>query len=71
MTSPTSLKSRPKPAFCLSSSAPATSVAHIAELRTLNPVLARLSACEMTRDGLMAPLHPGAAEAYKTLDRLE
>jgi uncharacterized protein len=46
-------------------------VAHIAELRTLNPVLARLNARQMTKDGLMAPLHPGAAEAYKALDLLE
>jgi TRAP transporter TAXI family solute receptor len=48
-----------------------TVVAHIAELRTLNPVLARLSPREMTTEGLMAPLHPGAAEAYKTLDLQE
>jgi uncharacterized protein len=48
-----------------------TVLAHIAELRTLNPVLERLSAREMTRDGLTAPLHPGAAEVYKTLDLLE
>jgi len=46
-------------------------VAHIAELRTLNPVLARLNAHEMTKNGLTVPLHPGAAEAYKTLDLLE
>ena len=48
-----------------------TVVAHIAELRTLNPVLARLSARGMTTDGLVAPLHPGAAEAYKALDLAE
>jgi len=48
-----------------------TVVAHIAELRTLNPVLARLSARGMTTDGLIVPLHPGAAEAYKALDLAE
>ena len=46
-------------------------VGHTAELRTLNAVLGRLNAREMTKDGLTAPLHPGAVEAYKTLDLLE
>jgi TRAP transporter TAXI family solute receptor len=44
---------------------------HVAELRTAHPVLERLTAREMIKDGLTAPLHPGAAEAYKALDLLE
>jgi uncharacterized protein len=39
----------------------------IPEFRTLNPVLAGLKAREMIYDGLIAPLHPAAAEIYKTL----
>src|SRR5262245_58267507 len=46
-------------------------VVHVAELRTLHPALARLNAREMIKDGLTAPLHPGAAEVYKALDLLE
>ncbi len=46
-------------------------LSHVAELRKLNPVLSRLRAREMIKDGLTAPLHPGAAETYKTLDLLE
>ncbi len=48
-----------------------TVLSHVAELRKLNPVLSRLGAREMTKDGLTTPLHPGAAETYKNLDLLE
>ena len=46
-------------------------LAHLAELRTLHPALARLRAREMINDGLTAPLHLGAAQIYKELELLE
>jgi hypothetical protein len=46
-------------------------LAHVAELRALHPALARLRAREMINDGLTAPLHPGAAQAYKEVELLE
>jgi uncharacterized protein len=46
-------------------------LAHVAELRTLHPALARLRAREMINDGLTAPLHPAAAKVYKELELLE
>jgi TRAP transporter TAXI family solute receptor len=44
---------------------------HVAELRALHPALARLKASEMINEGLTAPLHPAAAEVYKSLGLLE
>lgn len=44
---------------------------HLSELRTLHPALARLTAGQMIKDGLTAPLHPGAARVYKERDLLE
>jgi uncharacterized protein len=41
---------------------------HLAELRTLHPALAGLTAGEMIKDGLTAPLHKGAAQVYKELE---
>jgi uncharacterized protein len=41
---------------------------HLAELRALHPALAGLTAGEMIKDGLTAPLHPGAAQVYKELE---
>jgi TRAP-type uncharacterized transport system substrate-binding protein len=38
------------------------------ELRALHPGLAGLTAGEMIKDGLTAPLHPGAAQVYKELE---
>ncbi len=37
----------------------------IDELKTLNPVLANLNPQNMIKDGLAAPLHPGATRYYK------
>jgi TRAP transporter TAXI family solute receptor len=44
---------------------------HLGELRTLHPALAGLKAAEMVKDGLTAPLHPGAAKIYKELELRE
>jgi uncharacterized protein len=41
---------------------------HLPELRALHPALAGLTAGEMIKDGLTAPLHPGAAQVYKELE---
>lgn len=41
---------------------------HLAELRALHPALAELTAGEMIKDELTAPLHPGAAQVYKELE---
>ena len=46
-------------------------LAHVAELRAPHPALARLRAREMINDGLTAPLHLGAMQAYKELELLE
>jgi len=46
-------------------------LSHVAELRTLHPVLARLRAREMINDGLTAPIHPAAEQVYKELGLLE
>jgi TRAP transporter TAXI family solute receptor len=40
-------------------------LAHLADFRTLHPTLARLRPRDMVRDGLTAPLHPGAEQVYK------
>jgi uncharacterized protein len=44
---------------------------HLAELRALHPALAGLTTSEMTKDGLTAPLHPGAAQVYRELELLQ
>jgi TRAP transporter TAXI family solute receptor len=44
---------------------------HVADLRALHPALARLREREMVKDGLTAPLHPGAEQAYKELGLIE
>jgi uncharacterized protein len=44
------------------------SLTHLPELRALHPALAGLTAGEMIKDGLTAPLHPGAAQVYKELE---
>lgn len=44
---------------------------HLAGFRTLHPTLARLRPRDMVRDGLTAPLHPGAEQAYKELGLIE
>jgi TRAP transporter TAXI family solute receptor len=41
---------------------------HLAELRTLQPALAGLTASDMINNGLTLPVHPGAAQVYKELD---
>jgi len=41
---------------------------HLKEFQTLHPVLAGLNTGEMIKDGLTAPLHPGAAQVYKELE---
>ena len=41
---------------------------HLPELRPLHPALAGLTAGEMIKDGLTAPLHPGAVQVYKELE---
>jgi TRAP transporter TAXI family solute receptor len=47
-----------------------TVLIHVSELRTLHPVLSKLSAKEMIDDGLTVPLHPGAEQVYKELGLL-
>jgi uncharacterized protein len=44
---------------------------HVADLRALNPALARLRPRDMVSDGLTAPLHPGAEQVYKELGMIE
>ena len=46
-------------------------LAHLTDFRTLHPTLARLRARDMVRDGLTAPLHPGAEQVYKELGLIE
>jgi len=46
-------------------------LAHLADLRTLHPALARLRPRDMIQDGLTAPLHPGAEQVYKELGLIE
>jgi uncharacterized protein len=41
---------------------------HLAALRALHPALVKLTADEMIKDGLTAPLHKGAAQVYKELE---
>ena len=47
-----------------------TILAHVSELRTLHPALARLTAERMVQP-LPAPLHPAAAQVYKDLGLLK
>ena len=44
---------------------------HMPELRALHPALAGLTAGDMIKVGLTAPLHPGAAQVYKELELRE
>jgi uncharacterized protein len=44
---------------------------HLAEFRALHPALAGLTASEMIKAGLTAPLHPGATQVFKELNLLE
>jgi len=46
-------------------------LAHVADLRALHPALARLRPRDMIKDGLTAPLHPGAEQVYKELGLIE
>jgi len=46
-------------------------LAHLADLRTLQPALAKLRPRDMVIDGLTAPLHPGAEQVYKELGLIE
>ena len=46
-------------------------LAHLADLRTLHPALAKLRPRDMIQDGLTAPLHPGAEQVYKELGLIE
>lgn len=41
------------------------------DFRGLHPAFANLDASEMVKDGLSAPLHPGAEKAYKELGLIE
>ena len=42
-------------------------MSNLDDFRGLHPAFANLKADEMIKDGLSAPLHPGAAKAYKEL----
>jgi TRAP transporter TAXI family solute receptor len=44
---------------------------HLAEVRTLHPALARLRPSQMVKDGLTAPLHPGAEQVYRQMGLIE
>ena len=44
---------------------------NIDDFRGLHPAFANLDPAEMVRDGLSAPLHPGAERAYKELGLIE
>jgi hypothetical protein len=46
-------------------------LAHVADLRALHPALAELKPRDMIKDGLTAPLHPGAEQAFKELGLIE
>ena len=41
------------------------------DFRQLHPAFANLKAEEMVKDGLSAPLHPGAEKAYKELGLID
>ena len=42
-------------------------MSNLDDFRKLHPAFANLDAAQMISDGLSAPLHPGAAKAYKEL----
>ncbi len=44
---------------------------NLEDFRKLHPAFANLKAEEMIKDGLSAPLHPGAIKAYKELGLME
>ncbi|MFW2544613.1 TAXI family TRAP transporter solute-binding subunit [Primorskyibacter sp. 2E107] len=44
---------------------------NIDDFRQLHPAFANLDPAQMVKDGLSAPLHPGAAKAYKELGLME
>ena len=46
-------------------------LANLDDFRKLHPAFANLKAEEMIRDGLSAPLHPGAIKAYKELGLMQ
>ncbi len=46
-------------------------LANVGDFRGLHPAFANLEPGEMVKDGLSAPLHPGALKAYKELGLME
>ncbi|WP_138471045.1 TAXI family TRAP transporter solute-binding subunit [Poseidonocella sp. HB161398] len=46
-------------------------MSNLDDFRSLHPAFANLKAEEMVKDGLSAPLHPGAEKAYKELGLIE
>jgi TRAP transporter TAXI family solute receptor len=46
-------------------------MSNLDDFRGLHPAFANLDASQMINDGLSAPLHPGAAKAYKELGLME
>ncbi len=46
-------------------------LSNLDDFRGLHPAFANLDAAEMIKDGLSAPLHPGAAKAYKELGLMD
>ncbi len=46
-------------------------MSNLDDFRGLHPAFANLDAAQMVADGLSAPLHPGAAKAYKELGLME
>jgi hypothetical protein len=42
-------------------------MANIEDFKKLHPAFANLEPAQMIKDGLTAPLHPGAEKAYKEL----
>ena len=44
---------------------------NIDDFRQLHPAFANLEPAQMVKDGLSAPLHPGAEKAYKELGLIE
>ena len=46
-------------------------LSNLDDFRGLHPAFANLKAAEMIKDGLSAPLHPGAAKAYKELGLMD
>ena len=44
---------------------------NIDDFKQLHPAFANLNPAEMVKDGLSAPLHPGAAKAYKELGLID